>query len=310
MKNFTLAALFVLPLAAPRPAQAKGLRVVATTPELVDVVSRVGGPLVSVDSLARGPEDIHRVVMRPSFVTKLNKADAVVYLGLTLEHTFLPGLLGVASNPRMRQDAVRQCVGEGCIDCSEGVAVLEKPASLSRAEGEIHPQGNPHYNLDPGEGPVIARNVAAGLSRVDPEHAADYAKNLKAFLAELEPKLARWRRLAAPLKGVKAVSYHQDVPYLARFTGLEFVGTLEVKPGIAPTPTHLEALVGLMKTQGVKLIVREQHFDAKTCAWLAEQTGAKVAVIGVMGNALPDTKTFVSFSERNLSALLDAAGKP
>lgn len=306
MKKKTLAALFVLAWAAPRAAQAKALRVVATTPELVDIVRRVGGSNVTVDGLARGPEDIHQVVMKPSFVTKLNKADAVVYLGLTLEHTFLPGLLDVARNPRARQDAVRQCAGEGCIDCSEGVSVLEKPASLSRAEGEIHPQGNPHYNMDPAMGPVIARNVAAGLSRVDPAHAAEYDKNLRAFLAELEPKLAEWRKTAASLKGVKAVSYHQDTAYLARFTGLEFVGTIEPKPGVPPTPTHLQRLVGLMKAQGVKLIVREQHFDAKTCAWLAEQTGTKVAVIGVMGNALPKTATYVDFTERNLTNLLDA----
>ncbi|TBR19116.1 zinc ABC transporter substrate-binding protein [bacterium] len=306
MKTTLLAASFALVLGSPRAAAAKPLRVVATTPELADIVRRVGGANVSVDGLARGPEDIHQVVMKPSFVTKLNKADAVVYLGLTLEHSFLTGLLDVARNPRLRQDNVRQCAGEGCIDCSEGVKVLEKPASVSRAEGEIHPQGNPHYNLDPDEGPTVARNVAAGLSRVDPAGAADYDKNLKAFLAELEPKLAEWRKRAAALKGVKAVSYHQDTPYLARFTGLQFVATVEPKPGVPPTPTHLERVVALMKAQGVKLIVREQHFDAKTTAWLAEQTGAKVAVIGVMGNALPKTGTYLEFEERNLANLLEA----
>jgi zinc/manganese transport system substrate-binding protein len=308
MKSNILLALAVF-CAAAAPARAKTLQVVATIPELGDIASRVGGANVKVDVLARGTEDIHQVVMRPSLVPKLNKADAVVYLGLTVEHSFLPGLLNVAANQNLRTDAVKECVGPGCIDCSEGLSVLEKPASLSRSEGEIHPFGNPHYNLDPEDGALIARNIAAGFTRVDPEHAADYDKNLKAYLAELNAKLVEWRKWVAPLKGLKAVSYHQDVAYLARFTGLEFVGTLEPKPGVAPTPTHLEQLVAQMKQQNVTLVVREQQYDPKFPEFLAEKTGAKVAVIGAMAKALPDTDTFIKMSERNLKNILSALGK-
>lgn len=300
---------WALPLAfcLPVSAGAKTLKVVATTPELVDVTRRVGGGLVEVSGLARGPEDIHQVVVRPSFVSKLNRADAVVYLGLGAEHSFLPALLSVAANRRLRSDPVAQCIGEGCVDCSEGVAVLDKPKTLSRAEGDVHPQGNPHYNLDPSNGPLIARNIAAGLSRIDPAHAAEYERNLKSYLAELEPKVVEWRTRVAALKGVKAVSYHKDVAYLGRFTGLEFVDALENKPGVAPTPSHLEQVVKKMKDQEVKLLVREQHFDKKTCEWVAKQTGAKIAVLSVMANAFPDTSTFIEFSEHNLKALLEAA---
>src|SRR6184192_3464394 len=127
--------LFLLLLAAPARA-AKTLKLVATVPDLADVAKRIGGDRVSVDALAKGPEDIHQVTMRPSFVTKLNRADAVVYLGLSVEHAFLPGLLNVAANPKMRTDVVRECTGPACIDVSNGVAVLEKPDTLSRAEGE------------------------------------------------------------------------------------------------------------------------------------------------------------------------------
>lgn len=308
MKLILLLALSLF-CAAARPAAAKTVRVVATIPELGDIASRVGGGHVKVDVLARGTEDIHQVVMRPSLVPTLNKADAAVYLGLTVEHSFLPGLLNVASNPNLRTDAVKECIGAGCIDCSQGLAVLEKPESLSRAEGEIHPFGNPHYNLDPEDGALIARNIAAGLSRIDPENAADYAKNLKTYLAELNAKLALWRKWVAPLKGLKAVSYHQDVAYLARFTGLEFVGTLEPKPGVAPGPTHLEKLVALMKQDKVGIIVREQQYDPKFPEFLAENTGAKIAVIGTMAKALPDAETFIKMSESNLRAVLAAAGK-
>lgn len=305
----TIAAAALILVSVPR-AEAAKLRVVATIPELVDIVSRVGGERVSVDGLARGTEDIHQVVMKPSFVTKLNRADAVVYLGLSVEHVFLPGLLEVAHNPSARNDSGGgDCAGPACIDCSAGVRVLEKPESLSRAQGEIHPRGNPHYNLNPENGELIAGNIAAGLSRLDPAHAADYQANLKAYLAELEPKIAEWKKLAAPLNGVKAVSYHKDVPYLAAFTEIDFVDTIELKPGIAPTPTHLAGLVKKMKAQGVALIVREQQYDAKTPAWLAEQTGARVAVVGTMTNSLPGTETFIKFSETNLRNILKALDK-
>lgn len=305
MRLLLAVSLLLLPLSR---AEAAKLRVVATIPELVDIVSRVGAGLVSVDGLARGKEDIHQVVMKPSFVTKLNRADALVYLGLTVEHAFLPGLLDVAQNLKLRTDPdTSNCMGTGCIDCSSGVHLLERPASLSRAQGDIHPQGNPHYNLSPENGRIIARNIAAGLSRIDPAHAADYERNLKAYLTELEANIVGWKALAAPLKGVKAVSYHRDIPYLGAFTGIDFVDTIELKPGIAPTPTHLATLVRKMKEQKVMLIVREQQYDAKTPAWLAEQTGARVAVIGTMANSLPGTETFIKLSEANLKSLLAAA---
>lgn len=307
-KNFLALSLAVI-CGAAVSASAKSLRVVATIPELGDISQRIGGDLVKVDVLARGTEDIHQVVMRPSLVPKLNRADAVVYLGLTVEHSFLPGLLNVASNPNLRTDAVKECVGPGCVDCSEGLEVLDKPESLSRSEGEIHPFGNPHYNLDPADGVLIARNIAAGFERVDPAHAAEYRKNLKAYLAELDAKLAVWRKWVQPLAGLKAVSYHEDVAYLARFTGIKFVGTLEPKPGVAPGPTHLEKLVDLMKQEGVTLIVREQQYDPKFPEFLAANTGAKIAVIGTMAKALPGTDTFIEMSEHNLKAILAAAGK-
>lgn len=311
MKKRAAALALLLALACPPPeAWAAGkLRVVASIPDLADIGRRIGGDRVSVETIARGTEDIHQVVMRPSFVTKLNRADAVVFLGLTVEHSFLPALLEAAVNPKAKADHELTCVGPACVDCSAGLEVLDKPETLSRAEGEIHPGGNPHYNMAPSEGPRIARRIQEGLSRIDPAGDAEYRANLKAYLAELEPKVGQWRRWVEPLKGLKAVSVHKDTAYISRFTGLEFVGTVELKPGIAATPAHLARLVKLMKEQDVKLIVREQHFDPKQVLWLAEQTGAKVAVIGVMANSFKDTETFVKFSEHNLRALLGAIGR-
>jgi zinc/manganese transport system substrate-binding protein len=297
-------------LACSSHAVAAKLRVIATLPDLADITRRVGADLVAVEALARGTEDIHQVVMKPSFVTKLNRADAVVFLGLSVEHTFLPGLLDAAKNPSIRTDPdTLDCQGPGCIDCSAGVHVLGKPQSLSRAHGEIHPQGNPHYNVSPDNGPRIARNIAAGLSRIDPAHAADYDKNLKAYLTEFEPKLADWRKWMAPLQGLKAVSYHQDMVYLGNFTGLDFVGTIEFKPGISPTPSHLAELVKTMREQKVGLIIREPQYDRKIPDWLAAQTGASVAVVGTMANYAPGTETYAEFCESNLRNILKALGR-
>lgn len=291
-------------------AQAKTLRVVATTPDLADMVSAIGGKRVAVESIARGPEDIHQVVMRPSHVSKLNRADAVVYYGLTLEHSFLPGLLDVAANPKARMDWTHTCLGTACIDCSRGLEPLQKPKSVTRDQGDLHPMGNPHFNLGPQNAKLIAKNVAEGLARVDPPGAKQYEAALKTMEATLDARMAAWKKLAEPLKGTKVVSYHRDIAYLAEFLGLEIVGEVELKPGIAPTPTHLEELVKLMREKKVGIIVQEQQYERRTAAWLAENTGAKVAVIGTMGNWTKGTQSYPDFVERNLRAIADAAVAP
>ncbi|MFA6003794.1 MAG: metal ABC transporter substrate-binding protein [Elusimicrobiota bacterium] len=308
MKTRLLGLALVLLCPVARAAAAGQLRVVATVPELADLARRIGGDRVQVDSIARGVEDIHQVTMKPSFVTKLNRADAVVFLGLSVEHAFLPALLEAAVNPGLRSDPVLGCAGAGCIDCSAGIAVLDKPATLSRAEGDIHPQGNPHYNLDPEDGVIMARNIAAGLASVSPPDAGLFSRNLQSYLEELKPRLAQWRKVVAPLQGLKAVSYHKDVAYLGRFTGISFIDTVELKPGIGPTPNHLAELVKRMKAEGVRLIVREQQYDAKACEWLAGQTGARIAVVGSLAGAFPDTGTFIAMIDHNLKALLEAVG--
>lgn len=287
-------------LAAASPASAK-LSVITTLPDLADVARRVGGDLVAVESLAKGTEDLHAIPQRPSFLPKLNRADAVVSLGLDAEHSFLPALLEVAQNPGVLRGQ------PGYIDCGEEIAPLDVPQVISRVEGDQHPLGNPHYNIDPRKGGHIADAIAKGFARLDPDHAAAYAKNADAFKKELAGRLAGWRALVAPLKGVKAVSHHKDMAYLADFTGLVFVGEVEPKPGIAPTPKHLERLAIRMKSEGVKLIIREAQYSADSAQWLSRQTGAKVAVVATMGAAFPDSRDYFGMIEHNLKALLEAS---
>jgi ABC-type Zn uptake system ZnuABC Zn-binding protein ZnuA len=276
------------------------LRVVATLPELADLVRQVGGDRVDVTTIAEGTQDPHKVPVKPSFVTKLNRADALVVNGLGLEHAFLPALLEVASNPKILP------TGPAYIDASVHVAVLEVPTSQNRAQGELHPLGNPHIALDPVRGKQMAQAIAEGLERVDPAGAAAYQDGLQRFNALLDDKIAEWETLAAPLRGVKVVSYHQDLVYLADRYGLDLAGTIETKPGVPATPGHLEELIDQMKRDHVPLVVREVAYEMPLARTVADRTGARVATISTLAGGLPGADGYVAFIEANLHALLDA----
>jgi ABC-type Zn uptake system ZnuABC Zn-binding protein ZnuA len=261
---------------------------------------QIGGDRVTVQTIAEGGQDPHKVPVKPSFVTKLNRADALVVNGLGLEHAFLPALLEVASNPKILP------TGAAYIDASLYVQVLEVPTSQNRSQGELHPLGNPHISLDPVRGKLMAKAIAGGLERLDPAGASAYQAGLARFDALLDRKIAEWERLAAPLRGVKAVSYHQDLIYLADRYGLDLVGTIETKPGVPATPGHLEELVDTMKREQVQLVIREVAYEMPLARTVAERTGARVATIATMAGGLPGADTYVDYVEANLKALLGA----
>jgi zinc/manganese transport system substrate-binding protein len=202
-----LAVVALLPLHADA---AKKIRVVATIPDLADMTRQVGGDLVDVTSLATGVEDIHAVPMKPSFAVLLNRADAVVLLGLEAEHAFLPALIDASKNSKIRRDA------PGYIDSSVYVTPLEVPLRLDRSQGDQHPMGNPHINLDPVMGKSMVRAISDGLSRLYPEYAATFRANATAYTTKLDENIARWQREAAPLRGKKIVSY---LSFLKNSTG-------------------------------------------------------------------------------------------
>jgi zinc/manganese transport system substrate-binding protein len=283
---------------APGPAAA-ALRVVASTPDVADIASQIGGDLVSVVTIAEGTQDPHKVPVKPSFVTKLHRADALVVQGLGLEHAFIPALLEAARNAKIMPG------NPGYIDASLYVKPLEVPSSQSRVQGELHPLGNPHFNLDPVQGKLMARAIAEGLERVDPANAEAYRDGLARFTALLDRKIAEWQQLASPLRGVKVVSYHQDLVYLANRYGIELVGTIEVKPGIPATPGHLEELLGTMQRENVKVIVREISYEPGLAASLAQRTGARVANISAMAGGL-GAPGYVDSIEADLKSLVQA----
>jgi zinc/manganese transport system substrate-binding protein len=291
---FTLAALLLGLAPAPAPA---ALRVVASTPDVADLTRQIGGDRVSVVTIAEGSQDPHKVPVKPSFVTKLHRADALVVQGLNLEEAFIPALLEAARNAKILPGA------QAYIDASLYIQPVEVPSSQNRIQGELHPLGNPHFNLDPVQAKLMARAIAEGLQRVDPDGASAYEAGLASFTALLDRKIAEWQELAAPLRGVKAVSYHQDLSYLARRYGLDLVGTIEVKPGIPATPGHLEELLGTMQREEVKLVIREVSYDPGLARSLAERTGARVATLSVMAGGL-GKPGYVDSMQANLEALV------
>jgi len=299
MKRRTLVVLSVvlMLLASWTGAEAK-IRVVTTIPDLADMAKNIGGDLLEIKSLATGVEDIHAVPMKPSFATILNRADVLLLVGLEVEHAFLPGLLEAARNPKILRDA------PGYIDCSVYVTPLEVPTRLDRALGDQHPMGNPHINLDPVAGKAMVRAMADGLTRNYPEYEATFKKNLAAYLQTLDTAIARWQREAAPLRGVKFVSYHPDMIYFAERFGMEAAGTIEIRAGIDPTPGHIAALEERMRREGIKLVVRERHYPASLAETIAQRTGAKLVELPAMVGGVPEARDYVSFIDYNVRTML------
>ncbi len=281
---------------------AQSIRVITTIPDLADMTKQIGKELVDVESLTRGVEFMHAVPVKPSFVPKLNRANLLVHMGLDLEVSWLPALLETAQNPKISPGQA------GNIDCSTGVTVLDVPRSLDRSEGDVHPKGNPHYNLDPMNGKIMARNIAEGLSRNYPQHRPVFEKNLTAYLADLDKAIARWQAMAAPLKGVKIVTYHVEWSYFANRFGLQQVGTIELKPGIEPTPNHLISLTQKMQQEKAQLIIFGPQSD-RFPRQLATQTGATVVRLQSIAGGSSETDTYIKFVDFNVRSLLAALKK-
>jgi zinc/manganese transport system substrate-binding protein len=286
-RTLVVAALLLLPVSAAR-ADDK-IKVVTTIPDLADMARSIGGDLVEVQSLATGVEDIHSVPMKPSFAVLLNRADLLFLMGLEMEHAFLPPLLEAARNPRILRDA------PGYIDTSMYITPLEVPQRIDRSLGDQHPMGNPHVNLDPVLGKELARAVETGFETNYPEHADYFKANLDKYLAKLDAAIQRWKVEAAPLKGKKLVSYHPDMVYFADRFGMEPAGTIEIRPGIDPTPAHVAELEEKMRREHVDLVVRELHYPAGLAETVAQQTGAKLVELPVMVGGVPQATDYISF---------------
>ena len=282
------------------PAHAAKIRAVVTLTDLADFTRNVGGDLVEVKSLATGVEDTHGVPMKPSFVPLLNRADLVILIGLDCEHAFLPALLEASKNPRIQPGK------PGYVECSKGIIPLDVPKSTDHSEGDVHAEGNPHYTLDPVLAKVAINNIYKALVAAAPEHKAELTRNRDAYLAKLNAKITEWEKEIRPLKGTKIVSYHEHWPYFAERFGMKYYGTIEVKPGVDPTPRHIQNLVAAMKADHVPLVVREPQFPEKAPKRVAEMAGATLVTLPIMPGGAPNTETYIKMMDYIIHTMVAA----
>jgi zinc/manganese transport system substrate-binding protein len=281
-------------------AQAK-LNVVATLPDFGSIAESIGGDKIKVTSIARGAEDPHFVDARPSFIRVLNQADVLIEGGADLEIGWLPPLVSGARNSKIVGTA------PGHVILSRGLTLLEVPnAPVDRSQGDVHPGGNPHYWLDPANAKPMAARLAEVFSQLDSANASHYAANLKQFNAALDDKLAAWVKQLEPFKGTKVVTYHKSFDYLLKRFGFELAGTLEPRPGLEPSPTHISGLIPRMKSDGVKLVVIETFRPRRTPERVANDAGAKLLVLPSSVGGVPQVKDYFALIDHDVAQIAKA----
>ena len=299
LTRLALAAI-VVGVAVSPTAGASRLRVVATIPDLKALTEAVGGDLVDVDALARGNQNAHEVEVRPSQMLKLRRADVLVENGLELDAWVDVVVLG-ANNPRIVRGA------PGVIDVSRGMSVLEVPTTrVDRSMGDVHPLGNPHFSLDPGLAPVITQNIVDGLARVAPEHRTTFEKNREQFLAKLENATAGWTKAMEPFRGAKVIVYHPQWIYLLTRFGLVQANTLEDRPGIPPSPSHVARVIRQMKDERIKVIIVEPWNDLRLATRIADEAGGRAIVLAPMVGGVKQAENYISTIDYNVRTLAEA----
>jgi ABC-type Zn uptake system ZnuABC Zn-binding protein ZnuA len=266
-----IAFVLILMLAAIPFAAAKKLNVITSTTDLAALAQEVGGDHISVESIAKGYQDPHFVEAKPSFLLKLRQADLLISVGLQLEIGWLPPLITQCGNPRIQVGA------PGYLDASQFSEILEIPTGqVSRAMGDVHPLGNPHYWLDPDNGRRVAKGIAAKLGELDPTDAAYFQQRFQDFDKRLAAAEKNWEDMMRPYRGRKVVTYHRSWPNFTHHFGLDVVGYIEPRPGIPPSPQHTIELIQQMRRDNIKLMLIEPYFDLKTPDSIARGTGGRV----------------------------------
>jgi zinc/manganese transport system substrate-binding protein len=297
-----LGILVALALAALTPARAEAkLKVAATIETLADLARQVGGERVDVTALSRGYMDPHFIQAKPSLVLLLNRADAVVHVGLELEVGWLPPLVQQSRNPRIQQGQ------PGNIDASSAIDVEDiphVPADQLRAMGDIHPLGNPHYWIPPKNARAVARLLARRFTDLDPAGAATYQARLATFEKELSTREAQWKARAASLRGVKVVTHHKSWSYVAGWLGLVELGYIEPKPGTPPSAEHTGRLIATMKAEGAQLVIHEDFYPSSLAKFIAQNAGAREVSCPSDVGATPEIKTYFDLVDAVIGALL------
>ena len=299
-------ALFITALLfTPVAARAQGkLNVMTTTEDLASIAREIGGDHITVEGIAKGYQDPHFVEAKPSFILKLQKADVLVVVGRELEIGWLPPLIQQSRNSKIQPGSA------GYIDASLQATILEVPTGqVTRAMGDVHPLGNPHYWMDPENGKRIGKEIADKLSELRQNDKAYFAQRLADFTTRLDAAEKRWLAQLAPYKGTKVVTYHRSFPNFAERFGLDIIGYVEPKPGIPPSPQHTLDLINDMKRQNVKVMLIEPYFDLKTPNAIGRDTGAQVLVMPPSVGGTKDVGDYFKLFDYDINLLAEAIKK-
>lgn len=299
MNKMIFAVLLGLTGLASHAAQAK-LQVFACEPEWGSLVQELAGDKVGVDVATTALQDVHQIDAKPSLIAKMRRADLVVCSGAELEVGWLPQLVRQSGNPKIAG-------GAGSFMAASQIVTLEKPSALDRANGDVHPEGNPHVQMDPYRLLTIATSLDARLAQLDPANAAVYQQRLADFSTRWNAAIKRWSAKAAPLKGRNIIIHHSSWIYLTTWLGMHEIGALEPKPGVPPTSAHLVGLIDLTKSSHTLAIVRSAYQDAKASNWLSEHTGVPAISLPLTVGGDAQSKDLFGLYDSTIDKLLAVA---
>lgn len=281
------------------PAEAK-LNVFACEPEWGSLVQELAGDKASIDVATSALQDVHQIEAKPSLIAKVRRADLIVCTGADLEVGWLPQLIRQAGNPKVAS-------GAGNFMAASQVVTLDKPSQLNRADGDVHPQGNPHIQMDPYRMLTVAKALATRLGQLDAANAAVYQQRLADFSVRWNAAIKRWEAKAAPLKGRKVIVQHSSWVYLEKWLGLQQLDALEPKPGVPPTSAHLASLIGTAKGNNTLAIIRAAYQDPKSSQWLSGRTGVPAVALPLTVGGDPQSKDLFGLFDSTIDKLLGVA---
>ena len=245
MKTYKVLLILIYLLVSLLHSENKKISIVTTTEDIASIVKWIGGEHVEVLSLTKGFQNPHFIQAKPSYMLKLNKADILFYIGLELEVGWLPLLVRGARNPKLIQG-----------DLSKNISILEVPqGEISRAQGDIHPGGNPHYWLNPNNGIILSETIANYLNKADSKNEFFYEKKKKDFILKIKNKIVNWESKTKMIKGMNFIAYHKEFEYLAKWLGFNIKNYLENKPGVPPASRYIYELIQEIKSKKYQVLI-------------------------------------------------------
>ena len=290
----------LLLLALPLSAHAK-LKIVTTTTDYADLARQIGGDLVDVHSVMKGPENVHNVMAKPTEMVYLNDADLFVHSGLDAE-PWRDNLLRGARNPRLSQGQ------SGWVDMSEGIELKEVPQGrVGRDQGDVHGYGNPHFTLNPKLAQRMTVTLVKAMIAVDPANADTYKANARKLVTDFGDLAKELRERFAPYAGLKVVTFHNAWVYFADAIPIELAGTIEPKPAITPSAAQVQQTIEMMKREGVKVVICETYDDDRLARYVARQAGAEMVVLPDHVLGLPEVDSYQKLFRYDVDKLIETA---